>query len=192
MTINQLAGKLKEALDSVKVKCFLVADTARLANEGNLSDVSVFTVGVKAEDFVKKTTEIAEALNKEFAEVGGVAQDIFSKKGFTRAFKLNFEKFLVVVAAYFTDGENRICPFTVNEMALTFPVELLDDMKKKKIGNKWFPIPSPIEDYLEATYFEDGRMKKQMVTAPLELPEDEEEFEDEELPEDEIEEEPEE
>ena len=147
MSLMTTVSKVKKICDESGLDLFLIGDSAKGVDT---KDDKVFMFGCKAEDFEK----IGEQPFVFGEKIEGAKIDFVDN----RAFKIrDTEGNLVIIAAYFLDGDMRYCPYSNKKGSLRFPDALLDEMKKKKIGTKYFYIPTPIEDYLTATFTEDGK-----------------------------------
>jgi len=150
MSLMVTVGRVKKICDEVGLELFLIGDSAKGVD--TKAD-KVFMFGCKAEDF-EKIGDQPFIFGDNFPEMKIEFVD-------NRAFKIKDEDGnVIILAAYFLDRDTRYCPYKNQKGSLQFPDELLVDMKKKKIGNKYFDIPTPVGEYLDATFTSNGTWKK--------------------------------
>jgi hypothetical protein len=145
----QVVVKVYDILKENGALPFLIGESMK---EGAVfKEADRLQLGVRAEEIEGKTDEITAILKEEFDEVVAIELPY----NFIRGWTIADGGFSVLIAGYFVMGEMRYCPFTKKPGNLIFPNELLEKMKKKRVGSKHIEMPTPQEDYLNHT-FKDG------------------------------------
>ena len=133
--LSKISNKLKD------IDCFLIANTVKAVHEGTLDDQKKIFIGF----YTEEDKQLADQILADGIMIDEDAEDLPP----------------VIFVVYELAGDYYQCKFKRNPaLCLQFPVEMLDHPKKKRIGNTYWKIPTPIEDYLECTFNEDGTYKK--------------------------------
>lgn len=151
MILSTVIKKVKSVLKEHKITPFLIAESVKELTAGS----KTLMLGVKWEEFEGKAELMVNDFGIEFE--GHDIDSILLPYSYIRGFKIRIDNVLVVIVAYFEMNEIRYCPFTKGHVNLSFPNELLNNMKSKRIGNQYLKIPTPVEDYLNCTFDKNGR-----------------------------------
>lgn len=141
----------KTILDELKIKPFLIYETLVAAMAKTLDEKTTVQLGVKYEDIQDREGKIAELFFNHGFDVAAILKPLDT----VRAWKLKHDEtgVTIIIAAYFLfeDG-TRKCPASNGKNSLSFDCALLENMKNKNIGGRWFAAPTPTDDYICQTY----------------------------------------
>lgn len=148
--IHQVLDLIQKIFKNHGIDVFLIADSVLVED---WKKENKLMLGFKFEAFEEYDVDVVNDLIENFGNVECIKKPF----DYERAFKFNCDGINVILAGYFLKDEIRYCPFSDVKKNLVFESALLDDMKKKRIGNKFVFVPTPVEEYVESTFNDDGK-----------------------------------